>query len=501
MYRMIERIAFNKALIKLILLAIVVQDVSATSYMIPKNIYNKLVKERSAITLSVELNKDRYSQALTAKNLSVDSTLLLKSVFNGRYKAYRTFENILNETQGIASQNLSRKASEFENFYQITIKPKDHTYEEYVTEFNKLLNDKVVVSVYTDAVSLKKENKTNASLSDVNIENDSGYHFYYALKERPKGDTEGGINAKYAWERGYTGQDIKVIDIEYTHANHTNDDLPALFYDAKCSNSHPWCQNFDGSHGTSVAGVIAAKKNNSRTVGIAYNAKIGFQTDLFGTQEGRNPAAAILKATNQLKAGDIILMEEQTIDAGLVSGSSANCLAIRNAIARGIVVVETAGNYANNLDEYPVCDAPVIVVSGDRQYEYSRWQTGELRGYADNLNYGSPVVAHAPGDYIVTTGLNNTINYRFRSTSGAAPIVVGAIALIQSAAKDIISRPLNAQEVKEIIQQTGLRYRGNKPIGYWVDVKAAIEELDNRNRSEKGANYIRYKSYLIPITK
>lgn len=499
----IKCIEFSVVFLKRIFICLLLVSPSvllANNYLIPENKYETLKSNGANITLFVELNNVVFAKTFSENSSSIN---VLGTSFGGQYKAEKTFDVVQTSVRGFASKSLNQSSEyEFEKFYKLTFLTSNHSYEEYVQEFNDLLNNDNVNSVFSDTLAPEPHANGSPHHSIVNIEDDEGYHLYYLLKEPPVGNTEGGINAKYAWDKGYTGQGIKVIDIEYRNANHTNNDLPALFYNSNCSSSHSLCQQFDGSHGTGVAGIIAAKRNNFHTVGIAYGAKLGFQTDLFETSPGRNPAAAILSAATRLNAGDIILMEEQTDGAGLVSGNPAVCAAAKSAIARGVVVVETAGNNSNNLDLYPRCNAPIIVVAADQQWSSSRWIAGQQRGYAINYtNYGSPVVAHALGRNVVTTGVNNRIRYDFNGTSGAAPIVTGAIALIQSAAKDILSRPLSAQEVKDLIQQTGLRYRGSKPIGHWVDVKAAIEELDRRYGGDRGMQFIRYKNYLIPISK
>jgi subtilisin family serine protease len=86
------------------------------------------------------------------------------------------------------------------------------------------------------------------------------------------------INVLPLWPQ-YTGKGIKVgvIDDNFDTAH---EDFPSNF-DPSLSQNNLGGSNLKadtGAHGTAVAGIIAARKNNLGTVGIAYEATIGAYT-------------------------------------------------------------------------------------------------------------------------------------------------------------------------------------------------------------------------------
>ena len=89
----------------------------------------------------------------------------------------------------------------------------------------------------------------------------------------------GNINASAAYDRGYNGDGTKVAVLDGGFdTSHT--DLDANFitgYDTEDSDNTPNADSHNttlGGHGTHVAGIIAAEKNDSGMHGVAYNASI-----------------------------------------------------------------------------------------------------------------------------------------------------------------------------------------------------------------------------------
>tara|TARA_Y100001936_G_scaffold252233_1_gene311086 strand:- start:1366 stop:3555 length:2190 start_codon:yes stop_codon:yes gene_type:complete len=89
----------------------------------------------------------------------------------------------------------------------------------------------------------------------------------------------GSINASVAYDRGYNGDGIKVAVLDGGFdTSHT--DLDANFitgYDEEDDDNTPNAESHTaamGGHGTHVAGIIAAEKNDSGMHGVAYNASI-----------------------------------------------------------------------------------------------------------------------------------------------------------------------------------------------------------------------------------
>jgi hypothetical protein len=174
----------------------------------------------------------------------------------------------------------------------------------------------------------------------------------------------------------------------------------------------------DNGHGTMVAGVIAATKDNSKGIaGIAQNIQL-LIIKANSPNQGSFLDSALIEgiyyAANN--GADIINMS--------LGGTTANPLvenAINYAVSKGIIIVAAAGNDGNDSLFYPAAFEHVIAVSA----------VDKNRAIATYSNYGTHIDLAAPGSDIVTTSINNG----YVTTSGtslAAPQVTGVLALLKS---------------------------------------------------------------------
>ncbi len=175
--------------------------------------------------------------------------------------------------------------------------------------------------------------------------------------------------------------------------------------------------NDDNGHGTHVAGIIAASSDNGNGI-----ASIGFRGSLMpvkvldsdGSGNYGDVASGIVFATDN---------GAKIINLSLGGSSSSQTLtnAVNYALSRGVVVVASAGNNANNVPTYPAAIPGVIAVSASSQDD----------NLASFSSYGSNVYISAPGVGIISTYLNG--GYATMSgTSMAAPVVSGLIGLALS---------------------------------------------------------------------
>jgi len=263
-----------------------------------------------------------------------------------------------------------------------------------------------------------------------------------------------GIDARFAWNHT-KGIGITLADIE---RGWVEDHLELQVHGIKPQG----CQFDFRGHGAAVLGIVAAEHDFQDCLGIAPDLAILAISQWNSKQASGKPcystAQAIAAATTQLKWGDILLIEAQTIEPGSpyflpVEIEIPVFHAIQEAVANGIVVVEAAGNGGIDLDEW-------AEISGDRPF---RRRTKELQDSGAILvgastppghtraqfsNYGSRIDCFAWGSKVFTAGSGRQGKSKsdyvadFTGTSAAAAIIAGAAALVQSLAKSQNRVPL-----------------------------------------------------------
>ena len=305
---------------------------------------------------------------------------------------------------------------------------------------------------------------TGASRASRNFEPTQGY-----LYSPPDG-----IGAAAVWNRaGGKGQRVTICDIE-GNWNRAHEDLPRGI---RLIGGRPIADIGWRNHGTAVLGEMVSLPNVFGTVGISHGARAVVQSAVVGGVF--NTAAAITNASRRLRRGDVILIELQATGptGGFVAMQFWDDVfsAIRSATARGITVVEAAGNGNVNFNQAIFRNTglqkesgAIVVGAGnpptnfhgnDRSYR----SMGVPRARADFSNYGRIVNVQGWGRHVTTTGYgdaqggaqNRWYTLRFSGTSSASPIVTGAVACIQGRARVVRGRSLTPAEVRALLIRTG----------------------------------------------
>ncbi|HVZ93962.1 MAG TPA: S8 family serine peptidase [Phycisphaerales bacterium] len=311
-----------------------------------------------------------------------------------------------------------------------------------------------------------------------------------------------GIGASAMWPTaGGTGTNVRVCDIEYSW-NFAHVDLPPITRLGPV----PVDPFNDLNHGTAVMGVICSKNNNSGTTGAAYG--VTPYVAAANTASGYNVGAAITNALGTLRAGDVIIIEQQLggPDGGQyvpVEWFRPYYDAIRTAVAAGVTVVEAAGNGNQNLDGaifqtghagfYPFTpeqdSGAIIVGAGAAPAAFSGSTTDRSRlGFSnygstvDLQGWGERVTTCAYGDRYSSEGVNAWYTSGFNGTSSASPVVTSAVAILQSIAKQSTGAFLFPVQVRDILRSTGSpQQAGANPvtqnIGPRPNLVAAVEAL------------------------
>jgi serine protease len=295
-----------------------------------------------------------------------------------------------------------------------------------------------------------------------------------------------GIDAEFAWNfPGGTGAGVGLVDVEQGWARH--DDLPP---------ASVWGRNIDFfGHGTAVLGVVAAIDNGVGVVGIAP--EIG---SLAGSSQWRgwftfSTARAIYRAMDRMKAGDVLLLEAQTTCLGLgdslfpVEVEPGVQDAIRMAVARGICVVEAAGNGGLSLDgfNHPSWGRSLDRDSGAILVGAATAEAPHFR--MDDSNFGQRVDCYAWGEGVTTTGngfLGRELDHftdNFGGTSAASAIVAGAAVVVQGIAKANLGGPLSPAALRDLFKDLTINTPSADPandlIGVMPDLRAIVRKLLN----------------------
>ena len=284
-----------------------------------------------------------------------------------------------------------------------------------------------------------------------------------------------GIGACDAWPSpGATGAGVTICDIE-GNWNRKHEDLPRGI---KLIGGTPINDIGWRNHGTAVLGEMVSLRNKFGTIGISHGARAVVQSAVVGAVF--NTAAAIANATSTLKAGDVILIELQATgpNGKYVAMQYWNDVfaAIVAATAKGITVVEAAGNGDENFNlavfnntGLQKDSGAIVVGAGVPPTNHfdndNAYQTiGVPRSRIWFSNHGKIVNVQAWGWHVTTLGYGDAqggpsetswYTLRFSGTSSASPIVTGAVACLQGHAKAKNGVPLLPGKVRAILMSTG----------------------------------------------
>jgi len=365
------------------------------------------------------------------------------------------------------------------------------------------------------------------------------YGQWHLINNMPISASNAGIDANLAgaWAQGWTGQGV-IISIIDSGSQGFHPDLEDGFrnefsWDFEMTQAENLAQTYRGSptsdaHGTSVAGVVAARGGNGEGVtgaapyadfaavrligiedgpgypspGAAEAAAIRFQgqTDINGNPDPSQPIPAGW-TTMPIRVKNHSYGPDQGYDPD--DGQELANAALRESIDNGVIHVFAAGNQRiiGGNDPYPTADSSKIIMNNIPGV-INVAALGSTGTYASYSSYGASVFVTAPsGDFsafeIVTTdmvgpdaGYNTTDNpdaflgfsggYNYASdfsgTSSAAPLVSGIMALGVEANPDI-----NARMAQHVLALTSVKVdpTDSSEMGGWTVNKAGYSFNNN----------------------
>lgn len=261
------------------------------------------------------------------------------------------------------------------------------------------------------------------------------------------------VNAPEVWTQGYTGQGVvvAVVDsgVDYTHTdldsniwlnadeiagNNVDDDGNGYVDDVR---GWDFVQNDsdpidESSHGTHLAGIIAAENDSVGTTGVAYNAEIMSVRVLDETGSGSysDVAAGVYYAANN--GADVI-------NLSLGGGVAADlATAIEYATEQGSLVVMAAGNDGSSQLTFPAILSTEYGVSVG-----AIDQDGVIADFSNRSGILPADYLLAPGVDVLSTLPNNSYG-TFSGTSEATAYVSGVAALVLSANSTLTASTLEA---------------------------------------------------------
>lgn len=311
----------------------------------------------------------------------------------------------------------------------------------------------------------------------------------FSTRQGYLGAAPDGIDAFSAWgTAGGDGTGVRIVDVEggwcLTHEDLAQNSGGLIA-------GTPFAALSWRNHGTAVMGAIGGDAGGVGITGIAPNAVLSAISH--GTI---GSAQAIRLAAKQLHAGDLLLLEmhrpgprhaftlrDDQLGYIAVEWWPHNFAAIAFAVAQGVVVVEAAGNGAEDLDD-AIYDTPatgfpgtwvnpfrrhladcgaIIVGAGAPPPSTHGRDHGPDRSRLDFSNFGRSVDAQGWGREVTTTGYGDLqsgdeahlYTDTFSGTSSASPIVTGALACAQGAVLAAGKTPVVPWRARQLVRAFG----------------------------------------------
>lgn len=297
------------------------------------------------------------------------------------------------------------------------------------------------------------------------------------------------INVAPAWKRGIDGKGVTVavVDggIELEHEDLRANIVPQLSHNYRTGGSDPTPPDFADDHGTAVAGIIAAARNEVGGVGVAPAARLAgfaflgapYTSDVIDAL-GRGIVDGSIHVSNNswgpVRFGDDPLPAERKPIMEDVIRKGVD----RGREGKGIVYVFAGGN--SNIDrlEESAPKTPDLSWSNlyDRPMQSLSVCAVNAHGVAsDYSESGSNLLVCAPSNNtkdimgVTTTRPYNQYTHSFGGTSAAAPMVSGVVALMLQA-----NPKLTWRDIRLILARTAriLPTMANDPAAGWIETGA-----------------------------
>lgn len=391
------------------------------------------------------------------------------------YEVTREYARLKPKYENAENKKLNKKEKvEFEYWkkvkfkYERDYKANKEKYDQYVQQLGMYDNALKVISSCDSIISLnlKGEPVTKSSLASVSsTDQDVLYSKETLLKVLESVGDDVEVGAFLEEIKLYLVQLKEAVDhyntavsygysLEFNSRTIVGDDANNLYEKGYGNND---VEGPDARHGTHVAGIIGANRNNSIGIkGIADNVRImSVRAVPNGDERDKDIANAILYAADNgaqiinMSFGKSFSPNKEVVDK-----------AVKYAEAKGVLLIHAAGNDGDDLDKET--NYPSRTYKDGKQAKAwieigaSAW--GSEEDFVGSFsNYGKKTVdLFAPGVQIYSTTPNDTYE-DLQGTSMACPATVGVAAMLLAYFPD-----LSAEQLKSILSQSTRKFDGLK---------------------------------------
>ena len=243
------------------------------------------------------------------------------------------------------------------------------------------------------------------------------------------------IGMEAAWQSGLTGRGVRVAVIDTGVYTNTNDFGDGRLEAGKNLVDEAASTNDTVGHGTFVAGLIGAEKDNG--VGIAGVAPgvtiVPIKTSSDGATADGVSAKAIRAAVDEFHC-DVINYSSGT--RALLTGVKD---AVNYAVSQGAIVVCSTGNDGTESLYYP----------GALQATIGVGSVGKTMARSSFSQYNKSIFVVAPGEDVTSLSMGSGSIRTASGTSYSAPLVSGVAALLKEAHPE-----MNTDDFKEILKMS-----------------------------------------------
>lgn len=390
------------------------------------------------------------------------------------YEVTREYARLKPKYENVEEKDVSRKNrdeyaywKEVKAKYERDSKFSQEQYDQYLQQYELYANAFMTIH-YCDSLLQRELGQpvTKSSLDNLTTDNDT-IQFAKQTLSRILQSIEGDVEVSAFLEElaGYLEQLQEGVRhyqtaVEYGYNTEFNsraivgdnpDDLEERYY------GNNDVEGPDARHGTHVAGIIAANRNNDiGTKGIADNVKImSVRAVPNGDERDKDVANAIRYAADN--GANIINM---SFGKGFSPHKDVVDKAVKYAESKGVLMIHAAGNDGDDIDKEANFPNRTFASGGQAnawlEIGASSWGADQNM-VASFSNYGKKSVdLFAPGVQIYSTTPNDTYE-SLQGTSMAAPATTGVAAIVMSYFPEF-----TAEEVKDILRESTRKFDGLK---------------------------------------